>query len=217
MLTKVKVPDILCPDMITPTQITKFDRTDTELQSFWLFGAFCAGKNSDYAAACLAKLLNKIGDKTPFEYLRDLGETNIHNALVAARIGQYSRLTRFIMESLDLDLRTATLSDLTGVFGIGPKTARFFLVHSRSDASHAILDTHILKYLREKSDSIVETQTPTTKKRYEELEKMFLFFVYFDFPHMTVADIDLMLWMKYSGRLQEDLFSQEIDKMVDVA
>lgn len=189
--------------MITPTQITNYNRSESELQSFWLFGAFCAGKNSDYASACLSRLLAKCGDQTPFDYLKSLGETGIHNALVAARIGQYARLSRFVMESLDLDLKNATVNELMDVFGIGPKTARFFLLHTRPNQSLAVLDTHILKYLKDKGLNVPDN-TPSNKKKYEELEKQFIFFAHSDFPHMNLADIDLMLWMKYSGRLDND-------------
>lgn len=189
--------------LIDPTNITNFSRTDSQLQAFWLFGAFCAGKNSDYASKCLAKLLSKCGNQTPFEYLRSLGNVAIHNALVAAKIGQYARLTRFIEESIQLDLRTASLQDLMGVFGIGPKTARFFLLHSRPDCECAVLDCHILKFLRENSVDAPQ-QTPTNQKQYIELEKKFLFIAKLQFPQMSVAQIDLMLWMKYSGRLEND-------------
>jgi hypothetical protein len=196
--------------MITPTQITNFNRTDAELQAFWLFGAFCAGKNSDYAAKCLSRLLHRAEAKNPFDYLRELGETNIHNALVASRIGQYARLLKFIMQSLDLDLRTATLEDLMKVHGIGPKTARFFLLHSRADYPCAVLDTHILKYLRDKDARNVPAITPSSKTVYADLEERFLFHARLDFPHMSVADVDLTLWMKYSGRLQNDLTAPEL-------
>lgn len=189
--------------LIDPTNITNFSRTDAQLQTFWLFGAFCAGKNSDYASKCLAKLLAKCGDQTPFEYLRSLGSAAIHNALVAAKIGQYARLSRFVEESIDLDLRAATLQDLMNVFGIGPKTARFFLLHSRPDCECAVLDCHILKFLRENSVDAPQ-QTPTNQKQYIELEKKFIFIAKLQFPQMSVAQIDLMLWMKYSGRLEND-------------
>jgi len=189
--------------LIDPMNITNFSRTDAQLQAFWLFGAFCAGKNSDYASSCLAKLLSKCGNQTPFEYLRSLGSVAIHNALVAAKIGQYARLTRFIEESIQLDLRSASLQDLMGVFGIGPKTARFFLLHSRPDCECAVLDCHILKFLRENSVDAPQ-QTPTNQKQYIELEKKFLFIAKLQFPQMSVAQIDLMLWMKYSGRLDKD-------------
>lgn len=194
---------------IIPTKITDFNRSDAELQSFWLFSAFCAGKNSDYAARCLSKVLRKV-ETTPFNYLSELGELNIRNILVASKIGQYGRLTRFIMESLCLDLRTATVNDLMGVFGVGPKTARFFLVHTRPNASYAILDTHILKYLVDHGVERAGKNTPTSLSHYEELERKFLFMSHHEFPNMTVSDIDLMLWMKYSGRLENDILEPEL-------
>ncbi len=191
---------------ITPSDITNYNRTDAELQAFWLFGAFCAGKNSDYASRCLARLLQKSDGKNPFDYLRELGEVGIHNALVASRIGQYARLAAFIKQSLDLDLRTATVDDLMKVHGIGPKTARFFLLHTRHDQQLAVLDTHILKFLRDNGIDAPQN-TPTNKNKYLELEKKFLYLVAMHFPNMSIAHVDLTLWMKYSGRLDTD--SQE--------
>ncbi len=189
---------------IDPKRITNFDRTDAELQAFWLFGAFCAGKNSDYAARCLSRLLYNIGEKNPFDYLRELGEAKIHNALVASKIGQYNRLLKFVLQSLELDLRNATLDQLMAVHGIGPKTARFFLLHTRRDCAYAVLDTHILKYLRDCGIDAPE-QTPTNRLVYSHLETVFLHFSRTHFPHMATADVDLTLWMKYSGRLEKDV------------
>lgn len=188
---------------ITPSEITNFNRNDHELQAFWLFGMFVAGKNSDYASKCLARLLNK--DVLPFEYLRSLGEVGIHNALVASRIGQYSRLTKAVIDSLDLDLRNCTLEDLLKVRGVGPKTARFFLLHTRQDCECAVLDTHILAWMRENGVEDAPQATPQNQKVYQQLEKQFLFLAKHNFPQMSVAQIDLMIWMKQSGRLQDEI------------
>jgi hypothetical protein len=190
---------------IKPIEITNFNRNDSELQAFWLFGAFCAGKNSDYASSCLSKLLNKC-DTSPFEYLRSLGENSIHNALVASKIGQYSRLTKFVIQSLDLDLRNDNLDKLMSIHGIGPKTARFFLLHTRQGCEYAVLDTHILKYIAEKGHDVPKS-TPITNVLYSKIEKIFLYHARLDFPYMNLADIDLMLWSKYSGRSEKE--SQE--------
>jgi thermostable 8-oxoguanine DNA glycosylase len=189
---------------IDPKNITNFSRTDSELQAFWLFVAFCAGKNSDHASRCLSRLLRNC-KTTPFEHLRELGEIGTHNALVASRIGQYARLTRFIMESLDLNLRTATVEDLMKVFGIGFKTARFFLLHTRPNCECAVLDCHVLKYLKDCGVEYVPSQTPTSKNQYHYFEKQFLFLAKRDFPFMSIADIDLLIWTKYSGRLENDV------------
>jgi thermostable 8-oxoguanine DNA glycosylase len=190
--------------LIDPKKITNFTRTQAELQSFFLFGLFCAGKNSDYAAKCLAKLLHNNEGETPFEVLKNLGETGIHNVLVASKIGQYGRLTKAIMDAVYLDLSTCTLEELMSVHGVGPKTARFFLVHTRPNCEYAVLDTHILKYMRDKGCTLAPENTPTNYKLYVELEKAFLYHAKIDFPFMSIADIDLTLWMKYSGRLEND-------------
>jgi thermostable 8-oxoguanine DNA glycosylase len=188
--------------MITPKNITNFSRTTHELQSFFLFGLFCAGKNSDYASKCLSRLLSKDKDE-PFKILKTLGEIGIHNALVASRIGQYSRLTKGIMQALDLDLATCSLEDLMNIHGVGPKTARFFLLHTRANYECAVLDTHILKFLRDHQVDAPKN-TPTNYKQYLDLEKKFIYLAKINFPSMALADIDLTLWMKYSGRLDED-------------
>lgn len=193
---------------IDPKNITNFSRTNAELQSFWLFSLFVAGKNSDYAAGCLARLLHKarFNEQNPFDYLRELGETGIHNALVAAKVGQYSRLTKAIVQSLDLDLSTASLQDLMNVFGCGPKTARFFLLHSRPQCECAVLDTHILAWMRSKGID-APVATPTGEK-YLFLERVFLNLAQSEFPLMSIAQIDLLLWMKQSNRLEESLDNQ---------
>ena len=190
---------------IDPKNITNFDRTSAELQAFWLFSLFVAGKNSDYASQCLSRLLSKAQNKeqNPFDYLRELGEIGVHNALVAAKIGQYSRLTKAIMQSLVLDLRTATLQDLMSVYGCGPKTARFFLLHTRSQCECAVLDTHILAWMRSHGAD-APTSTPSGEK-YLFLEKLFLGLAKMHFPFMSIAQIDLLIWMKQSGRLEETL------------
>ena len=188
---------------IDPKNITNFSRTDAELQAFWIFGCVVAGKNSDYAAKVLSRLLNNC-KSTPFEYFKELGEVGIRNALVAAKSGNYTRITKFILESLDLNLKEATQEQLMNIHGIGPKTASFFLLHTRPNIEVAVLDVHILKYLRDKSVDAPQ-QTPTSIKKYNELQSMFLYFAKIDFPFMTIADIDLMLWMKYSGRLENDI------------
>ena len=189
--------------LIDPKKITNFTRTQAELQSFFLFGLFCAGKNSDYAAKCLAKLLHNSEGETPFEVLKNLGETGIHNALVASRIGQYTRLTKAIVDAVYLDLSTCTLEELMSVHGVGQKTARFFLLHTRPNCKVAVLDTHILKWLRDNGVDAPQV-TPTSVKQYKALEEKFLFLAGINFPFMSIADVDLTLWMKYSGRLEND-------------
>jgi thermostable 8-oxoguanine DNA glycosylase len=150
---------------IDPKNITKFDRSQEELEFFWLFCILVAGKNADWASLKLLDLFrNKPEDQTPFEFLKTR-LTDLNNILVANKVGQYRRITKAIEQSISLDLKTATLDEFLEVFGVGPKTARFFILHTRKDAECAVLDTHILKWMRTiVHESIdVPTSTPPVK------------------------------------------------------
>lgn len=190
--------------MINPTSVTDYNRGDAELQAFWIFCIFVAGKNSDRAGDCVKKFLAKYHDRLPFEALRELGETGIHNLLVVNKVGQYRRMTMAIMESLDLNLRTCTLQDLLNIYGVGNKTARFFLLHSRPDMNLAVLDTHILAWLRDRQVLDVPKATPTKPSEYARLEMIFLEMTKRIYPHMSPANIDLIIWAEQSGRKTDE-------------
>lgn len=199
--------------VIKPTEVTNFNRSDFELESFWLFSLFVAGKNADYAGRCLARILalpylgcaSTLNGKTPFEVFRNMPENEIRNTLVASKIGQYNRLTKAITESVHLDLRTCTLEDLLAVHGVGPKTARFFLLHSRRDAKHAVLDTHILSWMRRHGIEEAPKATPQNPKLYAELEDTFIHLAETWFPSVPLAEVDLLIWMQESGRLSDEV------------
>ena len=193
---------------IDPKNITDFNRSTDELQAFWLFCMFVAGKNSDWASRCLKKLVDT-ADKGTFEgifkYFKSIGEVGVHNALVANKVGQYTRLTKGIMQSLDLDLRTCSLEDLLKIHGVGNKTARFFLLHTRRNGDYAVLDTHILAWMRDHGVENAPKSTPTNLKVYEELENRYRMLSRLHYPHLSNAQIDLLIWTKQSGRLDDDL------------
>jgi len=195
---------------INPTQITKYDRSEGELQAFWIFCIMVAGKNSDYAARVVSKLLSQNKDQNPFAYMRRLSPQGLHNALVASKCGQYHRIHRAISESLELDLRTCTLEDLMGVYGVGPKTARFFLLHTRRECECAVLDTHILSWLRNHGVEDAPKSTPQKKEIYHRFEQTFLNLIPVYYPNCSVAEADLLIWTERSGRLNDDSFAPEL-------
>lgn len=196
---------------IDPTKITNFTRTDSELQAFILFVGLVAGKNSDIASRVLSHLLNKRKDQTPFAYLSELGEIGIQNALVASKSGQYTRLTKFIMGVMKLDLRNCSFEELTAVHGLGLKSASFFLLHSRTGWKGCVLDTHILAWLRNHGVEDAPKATPQNIKKYEELSQKWLFLSAIHYPHLSPADRDLFVWMAQSGRLDnDDVFSSSL-------
>jgi len=85
------------------------------------------------------------------------------------------------------------------IHGVGPKTARFFLVHSRPDQEYVILDTHVLAWLKEKGVDVPKS-TPSGES-YLRIEKvaLCLFRAYFG-KSLDLAAIDLLIWRKQSGR-----------------
>ena len=194
---------------VNPTDITHFDRDTNQLESFWLFCMFVAGKNSDYASRCLTRLIHaaKLGEDVGydgvFNYFKDLGRDGVHNALVASKVGQYGRLTKGVMESLDLDLRTCTLDDLLNIHGVGNKTARFFLLHTREGCEYAVLDTHILAWLRDNGVKDAPRNTPINRNKYKELEKQFRYLSRLRYPFLSDAKIDLLIWAQQSGRTED--------------
>lgn len=183
---------------ISPTQITDYKRSKEQLESFWIFCIVVAGRNSDFAARVVAKLLSRTN--TPFEYFREIGEVGIHNALVANKVGQYHRIKRAIVESLNLNMGTCSYEDLISIFGVGPKTANFFLLHSREDYQGAVLDTHVLKYLADKGHDVPKS-TPNNPVNYKELSDKFIWHSALEYPGLSVAQRDLLIWSIYSGRL----------------
>lgn len=74
------------------------------------------------------------------------------------------------------------------VKGLGMKTASMFL-RDLGELDLAVIDTHILKFLKRPS--------PSNKKQYLELERIFR--TESSAQDMTCAEFDTFLWMKYSG------------------
>ena len=175
---------------------TCHDRTGAELQSFLMFAICAAGKNARTADMALSRFLR---DSTglPFEYLARLDrQGTLDDEIRSARIGQYGRISRAFrrLSSGDLDLRNCSTGDLESVPGIGPKTSRYFILHTRRGAQVAALDTHVLGHLREMGYDVPES-TPTGN-RYRELERIFLELA--RRSNMTPAEYDYRVWSSRS-------------------
>lgn len=184
--------------MIDPSDVIKFDRTDAELQEWWLFSVLVAGKTAITQARLLDAFLIDNGwvpGQQPFDVIRRMvANGTLEFRMREARLGQYTRLVRTFSDSLMLDLATCSLEQLEAVHGVGPKTARMFLMHSRPGQRVAALDTHILKHLGEHGHAVPKA-TPTGVK-YRELELAFLALA--DAAGQTPADYDLAVWKSYA-------------------
>jgi thermostable 8-oxoguanine DNA glycosylase len=87
--------------------------------------------------------------------------------------------------------------DLVGYKGIGPKTAAFFLLHSRPIFDIPVIDTHMVKYMASKG---VEMKVTSNISKYLENAKIVKSHMERDFPNMTTAEADLHIWKLFSGR-----------------
>lgn len=188
--------------MIDPRDITKFDRTQAELEEYWLFCIVAAGKTAMTQARLLDAFLQMnrtSANASPFEIIKDLIEDgDLFEALKMSRLGQYNRLEKAFSQSIDLDLSTCTVADLEAITGVGPKTARFFILHTRPDQKIAVLDTHVLHYLRDKGLT-TQKVTPPAGKKYSELEAMII--AEAKSSKMSLPDFDLHIWKTYSGNV----------------
>ena len=98
-----------------------------------------------------------------------------------------------------LDLSTCSTTELESIHGIGMKTSRCFIIHSRKDPKCAGLDVHILRYLKDKGYD-VPTSTPT-KKEYLRIEEIFLKLA--EQSEKTVAEFDLDIWKQYRNKTKQ--------------
>ncbi|AFO71701.1 putative N-glycosylase/DNA lyase [Caulobacter phage phiCbK] len=188
--------------MIDPRNVTKFDRTDAELEEWWLFSCIVAGKTADVQAAKLDRMLYAMTGGSPFDKLRcAIHEDKLRRYMEMFGIGQYGRLEACFTQSVwGLDLRADPVEKFETIHGVGPKTARMFLMHSRPNQRLAALDTHILAHLAEHGVEVPKA-TPGNAKVYRRLEEAFLALA--DRAGMSPADYDLMIWTERAREIKE--------------
>jgi thermostable 8-oxoguanine DNA glycosylase len=167
-----------------------------------------ANKNANTIAKGLEKLLQhgrKTCNGTPFEIVRHLADTqNFPELLRSFGFGCFNKKAEYLLATAKcgLDIRTCTVEDLEAIHGVGMKTARYFILHSRKNARVACLDTHVLKWLSYYTGYSVSTQTPT-RKDYLRLELIFLRIA--DVMLISPADLDLKIWNKSRGSDEKSL------------
>jgi len=188
--------------LINPKKITNFNRTKADLELFAIFAVCVAGKKAQQTA-------DKVNDHfrdtetptkrlTPFETIKSLVKIRVFGAyLQMAKVGQYKRIYRALRDLAEsgIDLKTCTVEDLEAIHGIGPKTSRFIIMHSRPNQRLATLDTHILRWMRDQGIDTPKA-TPQSKKLYQKLEQKFLTLC--DKCGMIPSQLDLKIWKQYS-------------------
>ena len=194
--------------MVDPFVLDYQDASISELEEFMLFCIAVAGKNAVTTARLLDSFLSSyvpIRWESPFEYIRAHRNLKTLGRLMCFHgFGCWRMKSRGFWEIArsGIDLRTADTDELEGIYGIGPKTSRFFVLHTQPNARCACLDTHILKFLRDQGHDAPKI-TPSSKRQYRFLEGLFL--KECDKRKVDPKTFDLKIWTKYTKNKKEDL------------
>lgn len=178
-----------------------FDRNTEELEENLLFCIVVAGKKASTQIKLLHVFLNSWNEGTPIEKIRSMDAAGVLSSkLHDSKLGQYTRLLCCFRELVDsgMDLSTCTVDELEDIHGIGPKTARFFLTCNRPGVRHAVIDTHLLKFMNQYLGLQVPSATPGSRSEYTRIEREWLKYV--DTTGINPADLDLAIWKIYANR-----------------
>jgi len=199
--------------MIDPTKMTRYGLKRHQLEETILFSVLAVQADAARSARSLDILLTEIrkffGTRpivrlAPFEpfklirsYLNEFSVDALRADMGEFGIGKHGMKSRAFYELAhsDLNLKTCTLEELEKIHGIGRKTSRFFVLHTRPGARVAALDTHILAYMRDQGFDIPKT-APGSAKRYRAIEEQFIGMA--DELGRDIAEFDLEIWNEYS-------------------
>lgn len=203
-------------EVVDPKFATDYNRSDRDLEEFAIFSVCVAGKNAHNTARAVDKMLNKLsesyGEDKPLDNILqlvfDTGLKGLQFLMKEVGIGCHTgkgtmpgraevchTLAVKMIDRPDF-LRTCTPEELEQIKGIGSKTSRFFILHTRRDQRIAALDTHILQYLRDKGIAAPKSAPPKGSKKYKDLEEKFLSIC--DELGKGYAQMDLEIWNTYS-------------------
>jgi hypothetical protein len=183
-------------------QLPGHNPSEAELQRFLLFAVAVAGKTAKQIDKALDEFLSfEPAFPLPFLCISRMIDRNLlFSNVKRSKLGQYHKLDRAYREIVkqwragQLDLFRCRPEELETIYGIGPKTSRFFVLHSRPGERYAVLDTHILKWLG--NLGIKAPKSTPTGRRYQELESDFLRIA--DDLKVSPAELDASIWQSYA-------------------
>jgi len=203
--------------MINPYQITNYDRSSSELEEFLLFCIVVAGKTAYIQAQKLEDFLVSVNKRlmmpeniNPFQTIKSAEQHGIlFEEIKLAKLGQYKKIYsgfKYISDR-EYNLSRMTPKILEEIPGVGMKTSRFFLLHSDTFYKDriAILDTHILKFIKENIDDRAPKSTPVIPLTYRFWESKFLIWCLEN--KKNVADFDLEVWKSFARTKPEEKVS----------
>jgi len=193
--------------MIDPKKVTDYNRNEWQLQEWLLYCVCVAGKKSEIESPKVRKfcLDPRFGfNLKPFDLIRKLlgvssvEEDGLMQHLKKYKIAPYKQRYNSFVDAVRLlpdNLSEVTIDGLQEVRGISTKTSRFFLTHSREDFDEPVLDTHILRFLKEEGYR-VPTSTPQNPTEYARVANIFRRIA--NYEGKSVTDLDLEVWTQYS-------------------
>ena len=200
--------------MIDPYNITNYKRSKNELEEFLLFCIVVAGKTAYIQARKLDEFLKSVNTRlmmpeniSPFQTIKSAEQHGIlFEEIKKAKLGQYKKIYsgfKYISEK-EYNLNKMTPEILEKIPGVGMKTSRFFLLHSDIFYTNkiAILDTHILKFIKENIDERAPKSTPVIPLTYRFWEDMFLRWC--SDNNKDMAEFDLEVWKSYARVAKND-------------
>jgi thermostable 8-oxoguanine DNA glycosylase len=200
--------------LIDPYNITNYKRSKNELEEFLLFCIVVAGKTAYIQARKLDEFLKSVNTRlmmpeniNPFQTIKSAEQHGIlFEEIKKAKLGQYKKIYsgfKYISEK-EYNLNKMTPEILEKIPGVGMKTSRFFLLHSDIFYTNkiAILDTHILKFIKENIDERAPKSTPVIPLTYRFWEDMFLRWC--SDNNKNMAEFDLEVWKSYARVAKND-------------
>ena len=193
--------------MIDPKKVTDYNRNEWQLQEWLLYCICVAGKKSEIESPKVRQfcLDPRFGfNLKPFDLIRKLLKVSSCEAdalkqhLCKYKIAPYGQRYNSFVDAVTLlpdNLSEVTIDDLQKVRGISTKTSRFFLTHSREDFNEPVLDTHILRFLKDEGHEVPDS-TPQNPKVYARIAKIFSAIAQAE--DKSVTDLDLEVWTRYS-------------------
>ncbi len=192
-----------------PKQPKRMSRNDLE---WWiLFGIAVAGKGAKQTQEKLRTFLDDMPHprisgqvvgwtppESPFSRVRYLiSEGKLLSQMRKHKLGKYKLFNKAFRAAINIDLRCITVLTLEEVPGIGPKTARMIAMYGFPDTAGevAVLDTHILKWLKLRGYDAPKS-TPPAGKRYHALERAFI--VEAKKAGKSPAELDTEIWQAYA-------------------
>lgn len=194
------------PSAVDPTAIPE-KMSRPQLEWWILFTIAVAGKGAKQTEKKMRAFMDLAPPVSPFQRVRYMIYINrLDENLHEVKLGKYKLFDKGFRAAVGLDLDLLERSEpmdalkmLSAIPGLGPKGSRMILQYAFPEHADrwAVLDTHILRWLREHGVNAPKS-TPPEGPTYRELENTFKFMA--KDRHMSTRQLDTEIWLAYSRK-----------------